>query len=587
MKDNGRIIRRLYLGSAVSIIAAAVAAMLGIIIDGVVIGRFMGTDCMAAYGLVTPIVNLTTACSGVLTTGAQVICAQRLGAGRVDGARRAFSMTMIITLSLSAVLMGVLLLFRDGVCVMLGARGASAHLLPLASEYILGMLFSIPCVLLLFEFNSLMRLDGDGNRVIVAVAVMTALDIAGDLLNALVVHGGMFGMGLTTSISYLVALIIMLLHFRKKNILLRFSCKGLKLRDMADILITGSSSGVGSVCVTVRNTVMNRIMVATALSSVAVAALGVLNTLVSFTSAIMIGIGMTCAMIAGMILGERDRSAARALVRVTAQVAAAAGAVLTAVLLIFADHIAGFFGSEQSAGMVALAARGIRLYALSMVFCGLNNAFVNYTQGMRRMGVSNLFCFLQNFVFAVLPALALAGTLQSDAVWLSYLITESAVFLTILIYAAVRKRGVPYRIDDFLFLKEPFGAAKEDTFEVSLSRIEDVLTACEAVKAFALSRSADDDTVSKLSLFTREMCDNIIRHGFADGRRHSIDLRLVRTDGWVLRLRDNCRLFDPTEWIREHIDRPDADSGLLRVYRTAGRVTYLNTLDLNILTIEL
>ena len=53
----------------------------------------------------------------------------------------------------------------------------------------------------MFEFNSLMRLDGDPNRVIVAVVVMTAMDVAGDLVNALVVHGGMLGMGITTSMS--------------------------------------------------------------------------------------------------------------------------------------------------------------------------------------------------------------------------------------------------------------------------------------------------------------------------------------------------------------------------------------------------
>ena len=82
-------------------------------------------------------------------------------------------------------------------------------------------------------------------------------------------------------------------------------------------------------------------------------------------------------------------------------------AAVTAALLIFADFIAGAFGGADGAEMVALASRGLRIYAVSVIFYGFNVAFINYTQGMRRMGLSNIVCFLINFPFVVLPALAL------------------------------------------------------------------------------------------------------------------------------------------------------------------------------------
>ena len=72
MKNNGKIISKLFRNSVISIIAAAIATMLGIVIDGIIIGRFLGSDSMAAYGLVTPIINLATAFSGILATGAQI-----------------------------------------------------------------------------------------------------------------------------------------------------------------------------------------------------------------------------------------------------------------------------------------------------------------------------------------------------------------------------------------------------------------------------------------------------------------------------------------------------------------------------------
>ena len=434
-----------------------------------------------------------------------------------------------------------------------------------------------------------MRLDGDANRVVVAVIVMTVLDIAGDLVNALVVHGGMLGMGVTTSISYFTALVIMLLHFTKKDIIFKFSFKGLRIKDLVDIVATGSSSAVGSASSMLRNAALNQIMVACVLSSTAVAALGVVNTVFNFTSSTMLGVAMTTAMIAGMILGEQDRVAAELLVKVTVRVTLIVGAVLTAILLIFADYIAGAFGSEEGAQMVALATKGLRIYALSIIFYGLNVAFINYTQGMRRMVLSDLFCFLVNFPFIVLPALALFGVLDTDAVWWSFLIGETINLICIIVYAAVKKRGFPFRAKDYLFLKDDFGVSEKNLLDFSVTEQSQVIPASEAVSEFCEKKGASQKDAMMLSLFVEELSNNIIQFGFADGKSHSIDIRVIKLDdGWTLRVRDNCKKFDPTEWIKLHeSDDKTKNIGIRMVCGMAKKVKYLSTMDLNNITITI
>ena len=589
MKNNGQIISKLFRNSVISIIAAAIATMVGIVIDGIVIGRFLGEDSMAAYGLVTPVINLATAFSGVLATGAQVVCAQRLGSGNANKARRAFSMCMVITVVVAALMMACFFFFRGDICVLLGARGKSAHLLPLASDYLLGMLPSFPCVLLLFEFNSLMRLDGDPNRVIVAVVAMTLLDVAGDLVNALLIHGGMLGMGITTSISYFTALVIMLLHFTKKDIIFKFSFKGLRIKDLVEILATGSSSAVGSASSMLRNTVLNQIMVASLLSSTAVASLSVVNTVFNFTSSTMLGVAMTTAMIAGLILGEQDRSAAKALVKVSLKTTLVVGGILTVLLLVAADLIAGVFGSSDGAKMVELASRGLRFYALSIVFYGINVAFINYTQGMRRMVISNIICFLDNFIFIVTPALLLFKVIDTDAVWLAFIIGESTTLICIIVMAAVKKRGFPFRMSDFVFLKEPFGVDEENLFETTITEKDEVIPVSEAVSEFCLKKGAPEKTATMTALFIEELSNNIIEFGFADGKNHSIDIRVMKFEnGWTIRFRDNCKLFDPTDWIKLHeSDDPTSNIGIRMVCGMAKKVDYLSTMELNNLTIKL
>ena len=593
IQKHRSVISKLFSSTVVSMIAAAMAAMLGMLIDGIIIGSLLGTDCMAAYGLVLPVLNLATAIAGVLAIGAQVVCAQRLGMGNVRGARKAFSMLMVVTVAISSVMIAVFFFFRTPICIMLGARGESAHLLKYAVDYLTGLLPAFPSVLILLEFNSLMRLDADANRVIVAVSVMTVLDVVGNLLNALVFHGGMLVMGLTTSASYFVALVILLFHFRKKDIVFRMTFKGLRIRDLGSILLTGSSSGVGSGSAMLRIAAINQIMIATSISSVAVAAFGTVNTVISFVSGLMVGVGMTCAMIAGMILGEQDRTAAGVLFKVTVKLVLTVSIALTSVLLIFANVIAAIFkgaadtaNAEQTARLVA---RGLRFYAIAAILYGVNNAFVNYTQGMRRMVLSNVVCFLQNFVYIVLSASILSGIIkgnnETDAVWISFIVCEVLTSLTIFAIAAAQKHGLPKGWEDFLFLRKDFGVPKENLFEASLFSYEDLAKTVEAVRSFCQSKRADERSSYLVPLTIDELCGNTFRHGFVDGK-HSIDIRvMLMDDGWVVRFRDNCNAFDPTKWLKDHTD--EGDSALHMISNEAKSIKYLSTLNLNNLTVKL
>ena len=75
---------------------------------------------------------------------------------------------------------------------------------------------------------------------------MTVVNITGDFLVALVFHGGLYEMALATTVSYYVALIIALTHYAKKDNVLTFTFKGLRIRDAFQVMKLGAPSGVVS-----------------------------------------------------------------------------------------------------------------------------------------------------------------------------------------------------------------------------------------------------------------------------------------------------------------------------------------------------
>ena len=590
-EKRGEIIRRLYRGSVVSIIIAAIAAMFGMVIDGIVIGRFLGTDSMAAYGIVNPLFSVATAVSGVLATGTQVFCAKYLGAGKVDRARQVFVACMTATIAIAAAITALLFVACTPICVGLGAKGSAAHLLPLAKGYLYGLAPGILPVILLFVFNSLMRLDGDPNRVIVAVAAMTVCDIVGDLLNALVIHGGMVGMGISTAISYWVALLIMMMHFRKKDIIFRFRSESMQKKDLVGIFRVGAPTAVANVATMLRTMILNLILVAIA-SSTAVAALSVRNTMMSLLNAIMMGVGMTTAMISGIVYGEEDKSGARELLKISIQYALLVGGILLALTMIGAPGIVSIFssGKENAAEMARLAVIALRCYAIALPIFGVNYVFMNYLQGIGKIKLAMLISFLENAVIVILVTLALVPAMKTNAVWVSPPVASALVFLVILLAAAKFCGHIPKKGDDLLFLADDFGAADGDTYERSLTTVDETITASKEIAAFMEERGAAGRAVTLVPLFVEEMAGNVVEHGFSkDNKPHSIDLRVLKKgEEWVIRIRDNCQAFDPLE--RAQIfdpNDPAANVGIRMVTGMAKDVQYVNAMQLNNLIIRI
>ena len=87
------------------------------------------------------------------------------------------------------------------------------------------------------------------------------------------------------------------------------------------------------------------------------------------------------------------------------------------------------------------------------------------------------------------------------------------------------------------------------------------------------------------------MAGNVIEHGFADGKPHHLDVRVLVKDGtMVLRLRDDCSKFDLREkaasW-QPDPEHPERNIGIHIIMRVAKDVAYTNTMNTNNLIITI
>ena len=585
---DDRILKKMLRGTMVVMIVTVLSTMLGMVVDGIVTTRFLGQTYMSAYGLANPIFNLLIAINGVLAAGIQVLCAKHIGSGDFERAKQVHTISFIAAGVIAVTLMLLMVFGSDQIAMLLGATGKNASLLPEASDYLRGLGFGVPALMIAFITNSFMQIDSDQTRTIVAVVVMTIVNIAGDFINALVIHGGLFEMGMATTISYYVALFIALTHYLKKDNVLTFHFRGLRIRDAFQVMRLGAPSGVVSLCITFRNIVMNRLLLLVA-TPMAVAAFSIQNTVAAATGAIATGTGMAVLLVSGIIAGEKDRASATNLVRIMNRLGLIIAIGEMAVCLIFATPLVGVFAGNDQA-LLDEAVYCVRIFAFGFIGNVLNSMMENYVQGLGRVALANLLIVLDTFVYCTIVAwvLGFGFSLPLGYIWASWAIGETMVLLTTFILAWKKMGHFPRRAADYTFFPKDFGVEPGDSLEKTVYKMEDLTEMGLAVERFCEEHGSGSSLAKKLHLCLEEMGANIINHGFGDGKSHSLDVRVIKKeDGFLLRMRDDCTSFDPKSWYDiHHPEDVTKNIGIRLVMKMAKDVQYVNTMQLNNLVIE-
>ena len=86
-----------------------------------------------------------------------------------------------------------------------------------------------------------------------------------------------------------------------------------------------------------------------------------------------------------------------------------------------------------------------------------------------------------------------------------------------------------------------------------------------------------------------EMAGNIVDYGFDDGKDHFVDVRvIVKGEQVIIRLRDDCRPFDPKKQVELYNpEDPAAHIGIRLVRKIATTFDYVNVLKLNNLIVKI
>ncbi len=192
--------------------------------DIMVVGRFAGSDSLAAVGSTSSLINLIINLFIGLSTGAGVVTARNIGAEEAERTHRSVHTAMTISI-ISGFAVGLFGFFFASKFLRL--MGTPDNVLPLASLYLKIYFLGAPGSLV-FNFGaSIVRATGDTKRPLIILSLTGIVNVVLNLILVVVFHLNVAGVAIATIVAqYLSAIFIVLRLIHVDNI-----CK-LKIRKL-------------------------------------------------------------------------------------------------------------------------------------------------------------------------------------------------------------------------------------------------------------------------------------------------------------------------------------------------------------------
>ncbi len=581
-------IKKLFKQMLISQIISAMAVMLCLLIDSIMIGRFLGVKSMAAYGYSNPVLLIFAAFGSFMSTGIQVVCSKAMGSGDEETIHKCYS-TAIVT-SMSFAFTGVIIVVAtlNPLCTLLGAKNPEVH--ALTKDYLKGFIFGAPAFIMAQILVPFLQMSGERVRLVVAVLSMTVADIAFDLLNVFVLKEGTFGMGVASALSYYIAIIIGGSYLFKKRCFYKFGFKRIKKAMLGKIANGGIPTIINQLSLVLLVFIINKVLTHVG-GELAVAAYSIISTIANIGYCLGNGISEVTLMLTGMCYSEEDRKSLSEIVKEQNFFAIVIDFVAMLLFLVFAKVLVRLF-IDDNPQTEQMAISGLKFFAICLIPSAVNAAFKKYYQAIGMIHFSESISFVQNLVFPGLVVLIMGHIFEVNGVWTYYLLGEilSFVYITIGVYIYSKKRFASH--DSYVCLPDDFGPKPGEYFEYVISDKAGVQEAVDRAGKFCREKGIDKKKTMYTCLCIEEMANNIVDHGFGaiKNEDNRIFIRLMlKNDGMIIRIRDNCLGFDPVNYYE--MSKPDDDPskhiGIKMIFKMVKNVQYVNSLGLNNLILEI
>lgn len=548
------------------------AMQFGSLLDGILIGNFIGEDALTASALVVPILYIIQLPGFALGVGGSIVIANLLGKRDLTNAKKTFSLAIIIGMSISVLFAGLGALVSHPL-----ANLFSEDLSELSYQYILGYMVADPIITLALILGSFMAVD---NNPRLSSILFIVSNIAKILLEILFLKTfgswSTFGAALSTGAGYFIGLLTTFAYFKsnKRNLTFSFKVKGAGFKNIAK---ASSTAALNLFLTAIQFFVVNIFIGPLLTEGYEVAAYGLVANMVFLFDLVCGGIINVIPTICGIFYGEKDIYSLKKLTRRIYLINLIVTCAMVAFIAILPNVYGMMFGSSNLANP-DYTALVLRIYVFSFIPYSISKFSMTYYPSIDKNMPSLITVLCRELIVALPVALPLILTLELEGYVIAYVIIEAATvivtYVFILIYEKVKCKNCKGL---FMFEKEQF-----KSYDVTITNeLENASVISENITKFALENGVPNRESQFLGLASEEMVSNIALYGYKKEKQNYIDISLkINENNVLLRIRDDGLPFDPTKYEFDNNENYST-SGIQLISNLVNKISYTRVLNLN------
>ena len=375
-------VRRIFFRYFIIVYASSLISSVYGSVDTAMVGQYHGPAGSAAISVIMPVFSLTFSFAILCGLGGSI----RFGTerGRKSGIENEyFTVSVILTLILSALNTALVYFFRDPMVCLMGADDA---LFPLARAYVITLTPAVPAFMIGAMLASYLRNDGSPGIATAATLAGGIFNVAGDYYFVFVRDMGIAGAGLATSIGAYITLLVTLSHFFLKRSTLRLVRPTAFCQKCGKVLVSGFATFFTDLAAGIVIMIFNR-KIMQYLGGDALAVYGVLGQVACMVLCASYSIGGAAQPILSVNFGAKQWGRIKETLKYALCTCAAMGVVWMTASMLFPNFFIRIF-MKPTPEVLAIAPRIFRVYSTSYLLLTVNVFSTYYFQSLLKARTS-------------------------------------------------------------------------------------------------------------------------------------------------------------------------------------------------------
>lgn len=427
---NGTIMDKL-ISFSLPLMLSGILQLLFNAVDIIVVGRFTGSQALAAVGSTTALINLFINLFIGVSLGANVLAARYYAAGKQKEMSETVHTAMLFALISGCVMVLAGLFFSRGALELMDTPD---DVISQAALYMKIYFMGMPFFMLYNYGAAILRAVGDTKRPLLFLVISGAANAALNLLLVIVFSMGVAGVAVATVISQCISCVMVLSCLIRTESSYQLSLKKLRIRPayLLQIFQVGIPAGIQSTVITFSNVLLQSSV--NSFGSTAMAGYTAANNIFGFLYTSINSVSQACMSFTSQNYGAGKKKRMDLVLRDCLILTVVIGLLMGGGAYLFGPELLHIYTSDE---VVIACGMEILLYTTVTYFlCGIMDLIPGALRGMGRSAVPMLLSVIGTvgtriiWIYLIFPAhRSLAVLFISYPVsWLATIIMQAACF---------------------------------------------------------------------------------------------------------------------------------------------------------------